>query len=284
LRWVGAGLTIHSGGVPAGKGNDMTHIPIKSRNPIRRAARALTVAGAIATGLTMTATTARAGSITFSDILSPSSTTVSTASIQKFDTALGTLDKVQIQYDLNVNVSALFRNHSFTPQTTTLASNLLRLNGNNRDIFDTSLPFGEIASQALGEDIPIPGAFAIPNSTVVIPGSAQPVFGFDYMSTFDSDGLDTIGTFFSFDTSLFEGTGDFDFDFTATLDSPLTFIGFQPFLTSSQPNLSGTVTVTYEFTEAVAEIPAPAALPALATGLAAFGLLRRRHHHQRQNG
>lgn len=254
----------------------MTHIPIKSRNPIRRAARALTVAGAIATGLTMTATTARAGSITFSDALSATSTTVSTASIQKFDTALGTLDKVQIQYDLSVNVSALFRNPDFTPATATLVNNRLTLNGRNRDIFDTSLPFQQINTQVLGEDIPIPAAFAVPGSTVVFAGTAQPVFGFDYDSTFDSDGLGTIGTFFSFDTSLFEGSGDFDFDFTATLDAPLTFTGFQPFLTSSLPNLTGTVTVTYEFTEAVAQIPAPAALPVLAASLAAFGLLRRR--------
>lgn len=239
---------------------------------IKRTARAAAIAGAIATGLTMTATTAGAGSITFSDTLSAGS-----ASIQKFDTALGTLDKVRIRYDINVSVSALFLNPSFTPGTATLLSNRLRLNGRDRDIFDSSLPFKQITSQALGEDIPIPAAFAIPGSTTVIPGTARPVFGIDYDATFDSDGLGiNPGTFFSFDTGLFEGTDDFDFDFTATLDSPLTFTGFQPFLPSSQPILSGTVTVTYEFTETVAQVPTPAALPVLAAGLAAFGLLRRR--------
>lgn len=262
------------------RGNDMALLSITraaAAQQGRRALAATALAGMLVIAGTMTATTAQAGSITFSDALSPTSSTVSTASIQKFDTALGTLDKVRIQYDLSVNVSALFRNTDMTPATATLVNNRLTLNGRNRDIFDTSLPFSEITSQALGEDIPIPAAFAIPNSSVVFPGSAQPVFGFDYMSTFDSDGLGTIGTFFSFDTGLFEGPGDFDFDFTAALDAPLTFTGFQPFLTSSLPNLSGTVTVTYEFSEAVvAEIPVPAALPVLAAGLAALGLLRRR--------
>lgn len=243
-------------------------------NPIRRALRGTVLAGTLATGLAITA--AQAGTITVSDTLSGSAPNVSTANIQKFDTALGTLNKVQIQYDLSVNLTALFVNSSTTPGTATLANNLLRLNGNNRDIFDTSLPFGEITSQALGGDIAIPAAFSPPTSTVVISGVAQPSFGFDYNSTFDSDGLGiTAGTFFSFGTGLFEGSGTFDFDFTATLDAPLTFTGFQPFLAPNPPSVSGTVTVTYDYSEAVVAVPAPAGLPLLAAGLAVFGLLRR---------
>ena len=109
-------------------------------------------------------------------------------------------------------------------------------------------------------------------------------FGYDYQITRDSRGI-SLGssTFLDFDKNLFVGPGTFDFGFDAVLDAPMTYTGFQPFLGAGSPFVTGTMTVTYDYTEAVAEIPAPAALPLLAAGLAAFGLFRRRHR-QRQNG
>lgn len=232
---------------------------------IRGALRTFALAGLLAT----TGTAAQAVSITVSDVISGG-----TASVQKFDTGLGTLNTVQIQYDISVGLSALFLNSSTTAGSVTVGNNLLRLNGRNWDIFDTSLPFGEMSSQPIGGDFPIAAAFTLPGGTVISQGTNVDL-GFDYNQTIDSDGFGSSG-FFSFNTNLFAGTGNFDFNFTAALDESLTFSGFQPFI-SPPPSVTGSVTVTYDYTEAVvAEIPAPAALPLLATGLAAFGLLARR--------
>jgi len=264
LRWVGAGLTIHSGGVPAGKGNDMT------LNPIRRAIRATAFVGALAAGLATASTTAQALSITFSDTLSSNS-----ASVQKFDPSLGTLNFLRIGYDLRVNLSSFFRNASATPGTTTLAPNSLRLEGPGPSLGSSGLPDQLLAGQSIGGDFTIQPALVFGSTTITTTTVLD--FGYDYQITRDSRGI-SLGslTFLDFDKNLFVGPGTFDFGFDASLDSPLTFTGFQPFLGAGSPFVTGTMTVTYDYTEAVAEIPTPAALPLLAAGLAAFGLMRRR--------
>lgn len=238
---------------------------------IRRALRATAIAAGIAMTATMTATTAQAAIITVSDTLSGDS-----ASVQQFDSSLGTLDFVQIQYDLRVNLISYFRNTSTTPGTTTLAPNNLYLNGPGPSLSGGGLPDQYLTAQAFGGDFAIQPALTFGSTTV--PRTTTLDFGYDYQITRDSRGI-TVGSsaYFAFDKNLFVGPGTFDFDFETTLDSPLTYTGFQPYLSAGPPWVSGTMTVTYNYTEAVvAEIPAPAALPVFAAGLAAFGLVRRR--------
>ena len=239
------------------------HTPI--RNPIRNTA----LAAAFVAALAITGTAAQAGTITVSDTIFGASATV-----QQFDPSLGTLNFVRIEYDLSVNLQSRFRNASTTPGSTTLAPNFLSLRGPGPLLSGGGLPDQLLRGQSLGGDFVIQPAIILGNGSL-FPRTTTLNHGFAYNIIRDSRGSGG-GSFFSFNQNLFVGTGTFDFDFEAELNAPLTFTGFQPLLGPTTPTMSGTMTVTYDFTEAVAEVPAPAALSVLATGLAAFGLFRRR--------
>lgn len=211
---------------------------------------------------------AQAASFSVSDVISSDGST----SVQKFDPTLGVLNAVQIDYDVNVSLLLRFVNRDSVSKTAMLRENTLRLIGRGVSSTDNGLPRLTLQSKDFGGNLRISAANSSPFGPV--PRTTEIELGFDFDDTINSEGTPPPGL--AFDKNLFVGSDTFDFDFDGQLESSLAISGFGP---TAIPNVivSGSMTVTYDFTEAgVGVVPAPAALPLLATGLAAFGLLARR--------
>lgn len=239
-------------------------------NLIRKGTLVLALAGGIA-GAT---TTTQAAQVTFTGNLT-SNQSGPTASVQKFDTSLGSLNFVSIFYDLAVDLDVTYRNGSLSPQTATIGDNFLSLSG-LRDQITGGLRNSSFGGQQIGGDFEIAGARQF--GSITLPTFRTIALGFDFQRRMNSRGRSFgSSTFFAFDKNQFAGDGFFDFDFAATLNSPLTFSGLQPLLFfNDDPIVTGTVSVTYDFEEAVAPVPVPASLPLLAAGLLGFGILAKR--------
>lgn len=217
----------------------------------------------------------QAASITFEEKLASFSSNA-VAWIPKFNPTLGTLNFVQITYDIDVSVGINF-DRSSEPQTATIEPNVLRLfgpapvlGGNAQLAFQD---FGQELTIQPGEDFG--GGFIFPFDETI-------ERGFAYTETFDSRGT-TVGssTQNDFGTGVYTGSfGVVEFLFNAALDDPLTIIGPQPNL-SVFPFVSGFVHVTYDYNdgteeEEVSTVPVPAALPLMISALGTIGFMARR--------
>ncbi|MDT0594799.1 choice-of-anchor E domain-containing protein [Glaciecola petra] len=236
--------------------------------------RAAFVLGLIGSLLTATFTAHSSVIRVSSDILG------NTASIQKFDSKLGTLNFVRILYDVNVGVSSLFRNSNVSAITTTVNNNRLTLNGLGPDIFGrTPLQNISLASENIEGDIEIAGAIVLPSGQSFTRFESVQ-FDIQYTTTYDSRGITSRG-FFGFSTNQFIGDDLFDFDFSASLDSPLTFTGYQPYLSlSSVPSISGFVEVAYDYTPLVVQASSPPVFFLSGIVLVAMLFLRRKRNSE----
>jgi len=222
--------------------------------------------------------TAQAATVTFSSKLVRTGSN-GTASVQKFDTSLGTLNFVTIDYDLSAVFDLRFVNLSGNARTATVGENMIQLRGHD--------PSVKLLGSAPTEDRLlqfqfIGGEFEIPPSPFKLVS-----LGFVFEDSYDSrgtGGLNGFGATGSFNKNRYAGSGNFDFNFSAALALPLELSGlsnnFFVLGGGSEPVPFGKVTVTYDFTEAVvtppSTVPVPAALPLLAVALGAIGLAARR--------
>lgn len=241
---------------------------------MKRKTLTATLGIAVALGLAVSAfSPVRAASITINETLASVSSSAF-AFVPRFDTSLGTLNFVQITYDVDISVDINFENSSALSQTMTVEPNVLRLFGHD----PVSGGNAELAFQDIGQDLTI-GPAQVFDVGVVFPRRESLEVGFTYSETFDSRGV-TVGssTENDFSTGAFAGFGNFEFFFNAALDNPLTIIGLQPTSIES-PFVSGFVSVTYDFNdgteeeEEVSTVPVPAALPLMIVALGAFGVM-----------
>jgi len=204
------------------------------------------------------------------------SQTNKTASIQKFDTSLGTLNFVRILYDLSATARLSLENPLFTAQLATIEENSIEVRGHEPDDFFGNTENQLLRSQDFGQDVLVPAARTFAN--VVILGRQNVGIDLSFVDAYDSRGRTfsniTIG---QFDKNTYVGPGNFDFVFNAAFLNPVVFTGANRAIISDRvPTLTGTVSVTYDFTEAVTTVPVPAAMPLLAVALGALGLAARR--------
>ena len=211
---------------------------------------------------------AQAAMISFtSDLVGPISSR--TASVQKFDTSLGSLNFVRISYDLTSKLSVYYENNSFDIATATIGDNLLQILGHNPTSRFSSTENQFLAATEISGDFQVAAARSF--AGITLPGRRTVEFETTARRSFDSRGI-RIGsiTINNFNKNIYSGSGNFNFNFSSSTQSPLLFSGLQPSLIFTQlPSLGGNVTVSYDFTEAV--VPIPASLPLFAAGLAWLG-------------
>lgn len=227
-------------------------------------------------GLAMAACSqAQGASITYETQLTTTSAN-SSGTLPKFDLSFGTLNFVQISYDLKTQLIINFENGTSSAKTSTIESNIFRLVGHHPVLGDNT----ELSFQQIGQDVTVPrGTTALPG--LIFATTKAVDVGFSHLDSFDSRGV-TVGssTVQDFDKSTYVGSGNFQFIFNALLDDPLEFSGLQP-KSISYTRVEGELSITYDYNDGtggagVSTVPIPAALPLMTAALAAFGLFVRR--------
>lgn len=201
-------------------------------------------------GATLLAGAASAATVTYTDAIPMTATDWSdTMSVQQFDPLMGVLNSASVTLSGNIQGFIEVTNNN---------ANTATLNMTLRAAIDAL--FGTSTLQIN----------LLPQNAQTVTVAAGATYNTGTLTAADTDTLVVTGA----DLAAFQGTGTYDFAVSSVGSS--AFSGASRIDFYSEVDAETFISVTYDYTPAVAPVPLPASALLLAGGVAGFGALRRR--------